>query len=53
MTPQDNGHTGDKPQDSQDAKTVRMKRCPKHGTLHMPEEGCPDCAKEKGATAAG
>jgi hypothetical protein len=52
MTPQNDAQTNNNPQDSQDDKTIRLKRCPKHGTLYMPEEGCPDCAKEKGAAAS-
>jgi hypothetical protein len=30
-----------------DGKTVILQRCPKHDTLFLPSEGCPECAKEK------
>jgi hypothetical protein len=40
IAPQEGGHDG---------KTVILQRCPIHGTLFMPKEGCPDCAKEKAA----
>ncbi len=41
----------DKPRDSKDEKTVKLQRCPKHGTLHMPNEECPECEKERKASA--
>ncbi len=46
MTPPDNEQTN-KPRDSKDEKTLKLQRCPKHGTLYMPNEGCPECEKEK------
>ena len=32
-----------------DGKTVILQRCPKHGIVFLPSEGCPECAKEKEA----
>jgi len=52
MTPPDNEQTAKKSGDSKDDKTVRIKRCPKHGTLYMPDEGCPECAKERIASGS-
>ncbi len=49
MTPTDNQQTDNKPTDSKADKTVKLQRCPKHGTLYLPNEGCPECAKEKSA----
>lgn len=49
MTPPDNKQTDNKSGDSKDDKTVVLQRCPKHGTLYMPNEGCPECAKENSA----
>lgn len=49
MTPPDNEQTNKK-SNSKDDKTVVLQRCPKHATLYMPNEGCPECAKEKNAS---
>ncbi len=51
MTPTDNEQTGS-PKDSGNDKTVKLQRCPKHGTLFLPSEGCPECEKEKKASTA-
>lgn len=32
-----------------DGKTIIMMRCPKHGTVYLPSESCPECAKERAA----
>lgn len=38
--------TGNKQKDSGNDKTVKIQRCPKHRTFFLPDEGCPECAKE-------
>ncbi|MHB1115638.1 hypothetical protein [Sideroxydans sp.] len=35
-----------------DGKTVILQRCPKHGIVFLPSEGCPECAKEKEAAGS-
>ncbi len=47
-----NEKTGNKPKDAADDKTVKIQRCPKHGTFFLPEEGCPECKKEGKVSAA-
>jgi uncharacterized OB-fold protein len=51
MTPPDNEQTNTESSDPKDEKTVILQRCPKHGTLYMPNEGCPECEKEKSTSA--
>ncbi len=48
MTQPDNEPTNNKSQKSKEDKTVILQRCPKHGTVYMPNEHCPECEKEKG-----
>lgn len=51
MTPPDNEQTSTPPGDAEHEKTVILQRCPKHGITYMPNEACPECEKEKGASA--
>ncbi len=47
MMPPNNENTTNNPKASRDEKTVKIQRCPKHHTFFLPDEGCPECAKEK------
>ncbi|GAB1233398.1 hypothetical protein [Ferrigenium sp. UT5] len=47
MSPSDHDQKATPPEGDHDGKTVILQRCPKHGTLFMPGEVCPACAKEK------
>ncbi len=49
MTPADDKQTNNKPKAPDTDKTVVLQRCAKHGTVFMPDEGCPECQKEKNA----
>ncbi len=49
MTPADDKQTPNKPKAPDTDKTVVLQRCAKHGTVFMPDEGCPECQKEKNA----
>ena len=49
MTPPDNEQADERSVDSNNEKTVILQRCPKHGTVYLPNEGCPECEKEKKA----
>lgn len=51
MAPPDNEQTNNRSSGSDNDKTVILQRCPKHGTTFMPSEGCPECEKEKKASA--
>ena len=46
-TPDNNDQTGSNPKRSGHDDTVILMRCPKHGIAFMPNEGCPECEKEK------
>jgi uncharacterized OB-fold protein len=52
MTPPDDKQTTNKSKDSDTDKTVILQRCAKHGTVFMPDEGCPECKKENSAPKA-
>ncbi len=49
MTPPDDKQTTNKSKDSDTDKTIKLQRCPTHGTLFLPSEGCPECEKDKKA----
>lgn len=49
--PTENEKAGSKSKDSENEKTVVLLRCPKHRTVHMPDERCPECEKEEKASA--
>jgi len=51
MTPPDNEQTEKKSGDAEFERTVTLLRCEKHTLVYMANEGCPECEKEKDATA--
>ena len=51
MAPPDEKQPTDKPEESETDKTVILLRCDKHGTVFMMDEECPECKKEKDASA--
>ena len=53
MTTPDNNQSDSNTKNSEQDKTVILQRCAKHGTVYMPQEGCPECEKEKGSSAGG
>ena len=51
MTTPDNDQTDNSSKSSGHEETVILQRCAKHGIPYMPQEGCPECEKEKGSPA--
>lgn len=51
MTTPDNDQSGNNSGKSKHEDTVILQRCAKHGVAYMPQEGCPECEKEKNAPA--
>lgn len=51
MAPPDEKQPTDKSEESKNDTTVILMRCPKHGIAFMMDEECPECQKEKDASA--
>ena len=50
MTTSDNESSGNNSKKSGHEDTVILQRCAKHGIPYMPQEGCPECEKEKNSS---